>query len=236
MSRREIAVMILIMLGIALLGFVFGRVILPRIIMWNIGTKTNVPEAGVGLRLVFDPNEAIGALKAAGFSTKNEELGVSGEGSVDGDGLCLESIDSEHAHSAGKGHEYISEPERLLVEVDVSMQVVKVYKDGEVIKEMVASTGIEGHETPLGTFEIQNRGLWFFNEKYGQGAKYWVSFRDWGIYLFHSLAMDENKEIIEEEAEKLGQPASHGCIRLKVEDAKWVYDNIPEKTEVFIHD
>jgi lipoprotein-anchoring transpeptidase ErfK/SrfK len=48
--------------------------------------------------------------------------------------------------------------------------------------------------------------------------------------------MDENKEIIEEEAEKLGQPASHGCIRLKVEDAKWVYDNIPEKTEVFIHD
>ncbi|HAH78565.1 MAG TPA: L,D-transpeptidase, partial [Ruminococcaceae bacterium] len=35
-------------------------------------------------------------------------------------------------------------------------------------------------------------------------------------------------------ADKLGEPASHGCIRLPVEDAKWIYDNIPEGTKVVI--
>ncbi len=28
--------------------------------------------------------------------------------------------------------------------------------------------------------EIQNRGTWFYSQKYEQGAKYWVSFRGWG--------------------------------------------------------
>jgi len=113
---------------------------------------------------------------------------------------------------------------------------VYIMQGEEAVKTMVASTGVEGKETPLGTFEIQNRGEWFFNEKYQQGAMYWVSFKDWGIYLFHSLAMDKNREVIPEEAEKLGQPASHGCVRLAIEDAKWIYDNIPQQTKVVIHE
>ena len=126
-------------------------------------------------------------------------------------------------------------PEDILVDVDVTEQIVKIIKDQEVLKEMIASTGMEGHETPLGIFEIQNRGTWFFSDKYKQGAKYWVSFRDWGLYLFHSVAMDENQQVIPEEEAKLGQPASHGCIRLKIEDARWIYDNVPEKTKVVVH-
>lgn len=122
-----------------------------------------------------------------------------------------------------------------LIEVDISSQLVKISKDGEPFKEMICSTGIEGKETPLGEFQIQNRGTWFFNNTYKQGAKYWVSFRDWGIYLFHSVAMDENQEIIPEEEAKLGTPASHGCVRLPVADAKWIYDNIPAETKVIIH-
>lgn len=122
------------------------------------------------------------------------------------------------------------------IDVDVTAQQVRIMRGEEVVKTMTASTGVEGHETPLGTFEIQNRGEWFFNEKYQQGAKYWVSFKGWGVYLFHSLAMDKDQEVIPEEAAKLGQPASHGCIRLAIEDAKWIYDNIPAKTKVVIHE
>lgn len=126
--------------------------------------------------------------------------------------------------------------DKYWIDVDVTAQVVKVFEGEEVIKTMTASTGVEGHETPLGTFQIQNRGDWFFTEKYSQGAKYWVSFKDWGVYLFHSLAMDRDKNIIPEEAEKLGQPASHGCIRLQVEDAKWIYETIPARSKVVIHE
>ncbi|WP_278279724.1 L,D-transpeptidase [Clostridium sp. DMHC 10] len=33
---------------------------------------------------------------------------------------------------------------------------------------------------------------------------------------------------------KLGTKASHGCVRLSIEDAKWMYDNIPRDTLVNI--
>ena len=33
----------------------------------------------------------------------------------------------------------------------------------------------------------------------------------------------------------LGTPASHGCIRLKTNDAKWIYDNIDDDTKVIIN-
>ena len=34
----------------------------------------------------------------------------------------------------------------------------------------------------------------------------------------------------------LGQPASHGCVRLCVRDAKWIYDYMPIGTWVHIYD
>lgn len=121
------------------------------------------------------------------------------------------------------------------IEVLVEKQRVRIYKDGLLEKEWLASTGTPDKPTPLGVFAIQNRGEWFFNPKYNQGAKWWVSFKDWGIYLFHSLPMDRNQQIIPEEAAKLGTPASHGCVRLEVDNAKWIYDHIAQGTPVYIH-
>ena len=37
-----------------------------------------------------------------------------------------------------------------------------------------------------------------------------------------------------EEGAKLGQPASHGCVRLTVADAQWFYDQVPDGTLVTI--
>ncbi|MFY9273327.1 MAG: L,D-transpeptidase family protein [Thermacetogeniaceae bacterium] len=119
------------------------------------------------------------------------------------------------------------------IEVSTSEQKVRIYDNDTLIKEWTVSTG-KNNSTPLGDFTIQNRGEWFFSEKYQEGAMWWVSFKDWGIYLFHSVPMDRNKNIIQEEADKLGSPASHGCIRMRVEHAKWIYDNIPEGTPVHI--
>lgn len=121
------------------------------------------------------------------------------------------------------------------IDVSISEQSVRIFKDGRLQKQMIASTGTKDKPTPLGQFKIQNRGLWFFSQKYQQGGKYWVSFKNWGQYLFHSVPMDKNQNILPEEASKLGQPASHGCIRLAIADAKWIYDNIPQGTPVNIH-
>lgn len=122
------------------------------------------------------------------------------------------------------------------VQVGLVRQRVHVYLDGLLIRSMVCSTGVveDDHATPIGRFYIQNRGESFFSEKYQQGALWWVSFRDWGIYLFHSVPTDRDGNVIPEEAAKLGIPASHGCVRLTLDDARWFYATIPQGTPVDI--
>ena len=34
----------------------------------------------------------------------------------------------------------------------------------------------------------------------------------------------------------LGHPASHGCIRMKLKEVKWIYDNCPEGTTVVVQE
>lgn len=121
-----------------------------------------------------------------------------------------------------------------MVLVDVATQRVHVYRGQELVRTMVCSTGTGDKPTPLGEFKIQHRGEWFFSEKYKQGGKWWVSFHNWGEYLFHSVPMDRQGRILEEEAARLGQPASHGCVRLSLEDAEWFYRHIPAGTPVII--
>lgn len=127
------------------------------------------------------------------------------------------------------------------VKVDISEQRVYVYKENELVKKMICSTGIEKPETmtPRGQYIINKngdkRGEWFYSKEFKQGAKYWVGFIG-GEFLFHSVPMDINKKIIESEAEKLGSPASHGCVRMSVDDAKWFYTTIPKGTSLLIQD
>ena len=47
-----------------------------------------------------------------------------------------------------------------------------------------------------------------------------------GGYFFHSILASNNE---------LGSSQSHGCIRLAVENAKWIYDNIQRGTKVYIY-
>lgn len=118
--------------------------------------------------------------------------------------------------------------------VDLSDQKVYVYKYELLEKEMLCSTGIDGSETPVGTYIIGGRGNSFYSTYYKQGAYNWVRFNY--NFLFHSVPFNVNRRIIPEEAEKLGQKASHGCVRLSIEDSKWFYKTIPAGTAVVIQE
>lgn len=111
---------------------------------------------------------------------------------------------------------------------------VLIHKGDEIIKKMPASGGIPDQPTVLGTFFIQDRGPSFFSERFKEGATYWVRIID--QYLFHSIPRDVHWNVMESELKKIGKPASHGCIRLLEQDAKWFYDNIPQGTMVIIHE
>lgn len=126
--------------------------------------------------------------------------------------------------------------DKFKVTVSVKNQEVTVYKNSTMIKKMSCSTGLleEDYATPVGSYKVDGySGYSFFNSKYQEGARYWVGFID-ATYLFHSVPIDNNGAIIREEADKLGTPASHGCIRLSPIDAFWFYENIPKGADVLI--
>ena len=122
-----------------------------------------------------------------------------------------------------------------LIYVNLSEQITYVYKGTmnkwDTVKSFTCSTGIDDEKTPTGIFDVRERGDWFFSEKYEQGGKYWVQF--YGDYLFHSVPYNEDQSEVVDNT--LGTPASHGCIRLKTADAKWIYDNIEAGTKVIIN-
>lgn len=127
----------------------------------------------------------------------------------------------------------------FVVTVDVSEQTVYVSKDGEQIKSMVCSTGIVGDretETPLGKYKINRHyGDFFYSPVYKVGARYWVGFIG-STFLFHSVPTDIQGNVMQYEAERLGMPASHGCVRMSMDDAYWFYETVPEGADVIIQE
>jgi lipoprotein-anchoring transpeptidase ErfK/SrfK len=172
-----------------------------------------------------------GSFKPSISSAINEQNTISSQ--TDSQGDIKLNINNPKFNRKKEPNRNDSNEPNYRIEVSTSEQKVRIFDNNSMIKECIVSTG-RNNSTPLGDFTIQNRGEWFFSEKYQEGAKWWVSFKDYGIYLFHSVPMDREKNIIEKEADKLGSPVSHGCVRMRVEDAKWIYDNIPEGTPVHI--
>lgn len=103
-------------------------------------------------------------------------------------------------------------------------------------RTMVCSTGLAGTPTPKGTYKNTNPVVrWGYFPKYDVWAQY--LYRIQGPYLFHSVLFDEADESTVKwgSVNKLGSPASHGCIRLSVEDARWIYNNCPAGTTVTVY-
>ena len=118
------------------------------------------------------------------------------------------------------------------IEVDLTKQKVFVYYKDNIIREMICSGGA-GESTPLGEFETTKKIEYSWVDRFNMGAFYWIRF--YKKYFFHSVPFDKNGEMIIEEYEKLGSPVSHGCIRLKLEEAKWLYDKLPSGVKVIIN-
>ncbi|CUS27068.1 cell surface protein [Paucilactobacillus oligofermentans DSM 15707 = LMG 22743] len=123
------------------------------------------------------------------------------------------------------------------IHVSLAKNRTYIMNGNDVLYTMYCSTGSGGdNATPTGTYYIQaERGTSFYSAKGGEGANYWVSWKDHGVYLFHTVPVDENGNYILSEAKELGKESnSHGCVRLSVPDAKWIYNNVPEGMKVSI--
>ena len=90
------------------------------------------------------------------------------------------------------------------------------------------SDGAPSTPTVEGVFTVGIRGYYFDS---GAARCYWYTqFK--GNYLFHSVLYNKNGTLRDG---RLGMALSHGCVRLDINNAKWIYDNIPSGTTVVVY-
>lgn len=143
-----------------------------------------------------------------------------------------------------------TDPEKYYIMLDLKNQIVTVYEkddNGEyskIVRRFVCTSGrtesnvvvdpenpnapIDPMDlpkpTPTGIFKIGGRERFGkFAAFGGTYARYWTQVVN-GIY-FHSIMFDaRDVDTLQSSAfRRLGSKGSHGCVRLYVEDAKWMY-------------
>ncbi|MFH1392082.1 MAG: CapA family protein [bacterium] len=118
------------------------------------------------------------------------------------------------------------------IDIDISEQKLSLYENSNLLKSFVISSGAPKTPTPKGDFSISEKIVLHWSEKYQQYLPYALRFDN--FYLIHEVPY--SKEGLRDGLDKLGQPASHGCIRLNINDAQEVYNWAEIGTEVFIHE
>ena len=121
------------------------------------------------------------------------------------------------------------------IKVNYGANTVTIYKKDKngkytvPVKAMVCSCGT--YTPTSGTYKISSKYRWgkLIHDVYGQYATRIV-----GSILFHSVPYSSNKNntLLYKQYDRLGTTASAGCVRLTVQDAKWIYSNCPSGTMV----
>ena len=138
--------------------------------------------------------------------------------------------------NAIESEEYVF-PYKLVV--DLSDRRTYVYRwTGDGYKERIATfkccVGAPKTPTPQGTFQGSGPagGRWYYFKDFNCYAQY--AWRIQGGILFHSVTYSRPNENSGGSTWSLGRAESHGCVRLTVSDAKWIYDNCPMGTTVVV--
>lgn len=129
------------------------------------------------------------------------------------------------------------------ISIDLTNQIVTVFNtsDGSIARQMLCSTGLN-NSTPKGTYTLgkkerkQERTEWYYFRSYRCYAKY--ATRIYKGIMFHSIPCNRKSEssVSKTALAQFGEPASHGCIRLRPDDAEFIALNCLEGTKVKIYE
>lgn len=142
-----------------------------------------------------------------------------------------------------------TDPTKYYILLDLKNQIVTVYgKDAEgkytkIVRRMICSSGDTTVDPldPLSKPKPTPKGVWKIGgrERFGKFAafggtyaRYWTQIV--GGVFFHSILFKKRDiNTLETGAYgALGRNVSHGCVRLYVEDAKWIYYYCPPGTKI----
>jgi len=99
-----------------------------------------------------------------------------------------------------------------------------------LVRSMKSTIGKPSTPTIKGTFTVQGKGSYFTVPDHEEWiCKYYTQF--YGDYLIHSVVYDKNNKLVDG---RLGMRLSKGCIRVSLENAKFIYNNVPRNSTVYI--
>jgi hypothetical protein len=112
------------------------------------------------------------------------------------------------AHTSGKAFRA-----PIVVVIDKAEQQMAVFVDGVERYVWQVSTGTRGYDTPIGSYTARSMNeIWYSRQWDDAPMPHAIFFTKKG-HAIHGT----------EETRKLGQPASHGCVRLAPENARTLF-------------
>jgi lipoprotein-anchoring transpeptidase ErfK/SrfK len=102
-----------------------------------------------------------------------------------------------------------------VIRVVLSEQRLYAYEDGQLARSTLISSGLYGTPTPIGTFSVRNKIPYHVMA----GAGYYLpdvphSMYFFGLYALHGAYWHNN----------FGNPMSHGCVNLPLDEAEWLFN------------
>jgi len=120
------------------------------------------------------------------------------------------------------------------IDVDLSEQTLRAYKNGVKENEFLVSTGVDRYPTPTGEFPITAK-LPLHDYKWSYGTDHPDNYdipdvpynlRFLPTVYIHNAYWHNN----------FGHKMSHGCVNVNLENARWIYEWATVGTMVVIHD
>lgn len=167
------------------------------------------------------------------FTFKSQSVSASSKDRPYRDPIVMRKGSYWNKSSEKKAYPSLRTVKRLNLRVSILGDRTYVRSGKKVLYTMYSSAGriVYGRSlTPTGIYHTNHyHPRRFASGLYPVG---WIG----QLYLFHSTpTYPWSDHFIMREARKLGKkPASHGCIRLTVKDAKWLHDHLPYHTKVII--
>jgi lipoprotein-anchoring transpeptidase ErfK/SrfK len=100
-------------------------------------------------------------------------------------------------------------PGRVWVRIDLSRQLLSVFRGGDEIGTAVIIYGANDHPTPVGLFQILQKSQYYYSKAYDAPMPYSLRLTDDGVAM-HASSVRERK-------------ATHGCIGLPLDFARLLY-------------
>jgi len=190
------------------------------------GPSTNYPV------LVVIPQETV--LSPLGTSSGWYKVTYGGKtGYVSGSYISVS--DSRAAAEAFVNSKGLSSSTKYLIWVNTKTIHTYVFtgKAGSwtLVKDMLSTVGKESTPTIKGTFSLLSKGSYFYVEDHDDWiCKNYSQF--YKNYLIHSVVYNTSGQIVDG---RLGMRLSKGCVRVSLENARYIYNNVPIGSRVYVN-